>query len=68
MASDGFVSHRKSNSENLEVKYGYLLSFSHKLLSEAHSLHLKQKFDPDQTRDNYMMAQNHKLLQQGEYL
>ena len=52
---DGFVSHRKSNQGDLDVKYSYLFSFSHKVLSEAHSLRLKQKYDPDHTLNNYMM-------------
>ena len=53
--ADGFVSHRHSNSEDLTLKYNYLFSFSHKVLSEAHALRLKQKFDPDHTMNNYMM-------------
>ena len=66
--TDGFVSHRKSNAEDLTVKYAYLYSFSHKILSEAHALRLKQKFDPDQTMNNYMMQQNHKLHHGSEYM
>ena len=53
--ADGFVSHRKSNTDDLTVKYSYLYSFSHKVLSEAQALRLKQKFDPDHTLNNYMM-------------
>ena len=53
--ADGFISHRQSNQEDLTFKYSYLYSFSHKVLSEAHALCLKQKFDPDQTKNDYMM-------------
>ena len=44
---DGFVTHAKSNSEDLNLKYSYLYSFSHKILSEAKTLTLKKQFDPD---------------------
>ena len=33
--NDGFVTHRKSNSDDLRLKYDYLYSFAHKVLSEA---------------------------------
>jgi len=66
--SDGFQSHRRSNSEDLTVKYSYLYSFSHKVLSEAHAIRLKQKFDPDHTLNNYMLQQTHKLKNGSEYM
>lgn len=67
MKSDGFMSLRKSNSEDLTIKYSYLFSFAHKVLSEAHTLHLKQKFDPDQTMNNYLAQQN-QALHQSNYI
>ena len=65
--ADGFVSHRKSNQDDLTVKYNYLFSFSHKVLSEAHTLRLKQKYDPDHTLNNYMMQQN-QAIHQSNYI
>jgi hypothetical protein len=47
--NDGFVTHRKSNSEDLRIKYDYLYSLAHKVLAEAKSIQIKRKFDPDQT-------------------
>ena len=35
MKSDGFVSHRRSNAEELQFKYDYLYTLSSKVLSEA---------------------------------
>lgn len=57
--NDGFVTHRKSNSEDLRIKYDYLYSLAHKVLSEAKQIHLKRKFDPDATIQNYLMQQPH---------
>ena len=66
--ADGFVSHRQSNAEDLTVRYSYLYSFAHKVLSEAEALRIKQKFDPDKTAQNYLMQQTHKLLTGSEYM
>ena len=52
--ADGFVSHRRSNTEDLTTKYSYLYSFSHKVLSEAQAICLKKKFDPDKTTNDYL--------------
>lgn len=38
MESDGFVSHRRSNTEDLTLKYAYLYSFASKVLSEAKAI------------------------------
>mmetsp|Transcript_14559 Transcript_14559/g.19724 ORF Transcript_14559/g.19724 Transcript_14559/m.19724 type:complete len:192 (+) Transcript_14559:882-1457(+) len=53
--ADGFVSHRKSNAEDLSMRYSYLYSFAHKVISEAQALLLKAKYDPDATARNYLM-------------
>jgi hypothetical protein len=36
--NDGFVTHRKSNSEDLRIKYDYLYSLAHKVLAEAKAI------------------------------
>jgi len=38
---DGFVSHRKSNSDDLSLKYNYLFTFASKVLSEARAIQMK---------------------------
>ena len=45
-----------------------MYSFAHKVISEAQALLLKAKFDPDQTAQNYLMQQNHKLKSGSEYM
>jgi DNA polymerase theta len=52
--NDGFITHRKSNSDDLRIKYDYLYSLAHKVLSEAKTINLKRKFDPDCTMQNYL--------------
>ena len=52
--ADGFVTHRESNREDLQLKYEYLYSFSHKLVSEAKLLMTKRKYDPDCTTNGYL--------------
>lgn len=52
--NDGFVTHRKSNSDDLRLKYDYLYSLAHKVLAEAKQIGLKRKFDPDCTMQNYL--------------
>lgn len=49
--NDGFVTHRLSNGSDLKIKYEYLFSLSHKVMSEAKQLLLKRKYDPDCTKD-----------------
>ena len=44
--NDGFITHRKSNNEDLSIKYDYLYTLTHKVLSEAKTLLLKKKYDP----------------------
>jgi hypothetical protein len=47
--NDGFVSHRKSNEYDLKIKYEYLYTLSHKISSEAKTIMVKRKVDPDRT-------------------
>lgn len=54
LKSEGFRSHRKSNSEDLRFKYDYLSTLASKVLSEAQQIQLKQKYDPDATVINYL--------------
>ena len=60
--ADGFVTHRNSNSEDLSLKYEYLYSLSHKVLSEAKALILKRRYDPDCTANNYLANNDQKDL------
>lgn len=66
--NDGFVTHRKSNSDDLRLKYDYLYSLAHKVLSEAKQISIKRKFDPDCTMNNYLQQQPHKLLTDADYV
>ena len=52
--NEGFVTHRESNAEDLQLKYDFLYSFSHKVISEAKAIMVKRKYDPDQTTNNYL--------------
>ena len=45
--SDGFVTHRRSNQEDLTIKYDYLYSLAHKVMAEAYLIDLKRKHEPD---------------------
>ena len=47
--TEGFVTHRQSNCEDLALKYEYLYSFSHKIMSEAKALMIKRKYEPETT-------------------
>ncbi len=58
--ADGFVTHRNSNSEDLSLKYEYLYSLSHKVMSEAKALLVKRKYDPDCTANNYLANNDQK--------
>ena len=54
MKSEGFKSHRNSNSQDLRYKYDYLSTLASKVLSEAQTIQLKLKYDPDATVINYL--------------
>ena len=66
--NDGFVTHRKSNSDDLRIKYDYLYSLAHKVLAEAKSIQMKRKFDPDCTMQNYLQQQPHKLAGERDFV
>ena len=66
MKSDGFQSHRKSNSEDLRYKYDYLSTLASKVLSEAQQIQLKQKYDPDATVINYLALQLENRFNEGQ--
>ena len=44
MRAEGFKSHKKTNSEDLTLRYAHLYSFSHRIISEAKTVYIKQKF------------------------
>ena len=48
------MSHRKSNEDDLKLKYDYFYSLASKVLSEARMLMAKRKNDPDRTLMSYM--------------
>ena len=62
--NDGFVTHRLSNGSDLKIKYEYLFSLSHKVMSEAKQLLLKRLHDPDCSKDQAQQD----LQNVGEYL
>ncbi|CDW81021.1 dna polymerase theta [Stylonychia lemnae] len=52
--NDGFMSHRKSNTDDLKLKYDYYYTLAHKVLCEAKMIMVKRKVDPDRTMISYM--------------
>ena len=69
MKGDGFVSHRRSNAEELQFKYEYLYTLASKVMSEAQQIRLKQKYDPDATVINYLaLQQDHRFLDGTDYM
>lgn len=62
------MTHRKSNSDDLRLKYDYLYSFAHKVLSEAKQINLKRRYDPDCTMNNYLLQQPHKMMADVDFM
>ena len=52
--NDGFMSHRKSNEDDLKMKYEYFYTVAHKVYCEAKMIMIKRKVDPDRTLMSYM--------------
>ena len=52
--NNGFVSHRKSNQDDLKLKYDYFYTLAHKVYCEAKMVMVKRKTDPDRTLMSYM--------------
>ena len=52
--NDGFISHRKSNEQDLKIKYDYLYTLASKVSSEAKLIMVKRRVDPDRTLMSYL--------------
>jgi hypothetical protein len=55
--NDGFISHRKSNEQDLKIKYDYLYTLASKVSSEAKLIMVKRRVDPDRTLLSYLQSQ-----------
>ena len=68
MKAEGFKSHRKSNSEDLTIKYAHLYSFSHRIITEARTIVLKKKFSKDDPNEKIVPGADSFIHNGGAYV